>query len=165
VVIQCVVHEVGSGTIFPVLTRGNYTKWVMLMRVKLKARGLWVIVKKGEVDLQEDMMAMDALLLVLLPEMVATVAEKKTVKEAWNMIATMCVSDDRVKKVATQQLHNQFDQAAFKEGELVEDFMLCETVEEHVVVENILRCVPPWLKQIALAIPRCSTFRRSPSQT
>jgi hypothetical protein len=156
VVIQCVVHEVGSGTIFLVLTRGNYTKWVMLMRVKLKARGLWVIVKKGEVDLQEDMMAMDALLLVVLPEMVATVAEKKTVKEAWNVIATMCVSDDRVKKVATQQLHSQFDQAAFKEGELV---------EEHVVVENILRCVPPWLKQIALAIPRCSTFRRSPSQT
>jgi hypothetical protein len=49
-VIQCIVREVGSGAAFPVLTKSNYTEWAMLMRVKLKARGLWVAVEKGEAD-------------------------------------------------------------------------------------------------------------------
>jgi uncharacterized membrane protein YgcG len=106
------------------------------------------------------MMAMDALLSAVPPEMVATMAEKKTAKEAWEAIATMRVDDDRVKKAVVQQLRSQFDRAAFKEGESVEDFTLRlngmvatlgEIVEEHVVVEKILRCVPR-LKQIALAI-------------
>jgi hypothetical protein len=78
--------------------------------------------------------------------MVATVAEKKTAKEAWDAIATMRVGDDRVKKASAQQLRSKFDRAAFKEGESVEDFILQlngmvttlatlgETVEEHVVV-------------------------------
>jgi hypothetical protein len=157
---------VGSGTVFPLLTKSNYTEWALLMRVKLKARGLWVTVDKGEADLQEDMMVMDALLSAVPPEMVATVAEKKTktVKEAWDAIATMRVGSDRIKKAAAQQLHSQFDRATFKECESIEDFTLqlngmvvtlatlSETVEEHVVMEKILRCVPPWLKQIALAI-------------
>jgi hypothetical protein len=73
----------------------------------------------------------------------------------------MRVVDDRVKKASAQQLRSQFDRAAFKEGESVEDFILRlngmvatlgETVEEHVVVEKVLCCVPPRLKQIALAI-------------
>jgi uncharacterized membrane protein YgcG len=50
VVIQQVVHEVGGGTAFPMLTKSNYTEWAMLMKVKLKARGLWVTVEKGEAD-------------------------------------------------------------------------------------------------------------------
>jgi hypothetical protein len=61
-------------------------------------------------------------------------------------------------------LRSQFDRAAFKEGESVEDFTLRlngmvatlatlgEIVEEHVVVEKIFRCVPPRLKQIVLVI-------------
>jgi hypothetical protein len=52
----------------------------------------------------------------------------------------------------------------FGESESVEDFVLHlngmvatlatlgEVVEEHKVVEKILRCIPPQLKQIALAI-------------
>jgi hypothetical protein len=78
VVIQWVVREVDGGTAFPVLTKSNYIEWAMLMKVKLKARGLWVTVEKGEADPQEDMMALDALISAVPPEMVATVAEKKT---------------------------------------------------------------------------------------
>jgi hypothetical protein len=124
VVIQRVVREVGGGMMFPVLTKNNYTEWAMLMRVKLKARGLWVTLEKGEANPHEDMMAMDALLSAVPPEKVATVAEKKTAKEAWDVIATMHMGDDRVKKAVTQQLHSQFDRATFKEGESVEDFTL-----------------------------------------
>jgi hypothetical protein len=56
VFIQWVVREVGGGTAFPVLTKSNYTEWTILMKVKLKAWGLWVTVEKGEADPQEDMM-------------------------------------------------------------------------------------------------------------
>jgi hypothetical protein len=99
--------------------------------------------------------------------MVTTVAKKKTMNEAWDAIATMRVGDDRVKKASVQQLRSQFNRAAFRNGESVEDFILRlnimvatlttldEMVEEHVVVEKVLRCVPPRLKQSALAISHC----------
>jgi hypothetical protein len=35
--VQRVVHEVGGGMMFLVLTKTNYLDWAMLMRVKLKA--------------------------------------------------------------------------------------------------------------------------------
>jgi hypothetical protein len=78
----------------------------MLMKVKLKARGPWITVDKGDVDPQEDMMALDAPVSTVPPEMVVTVADKKIVKEAWDTIATMCIGDDRAKKAAAQQLHS-----------------------------------------------------------
>jgi hypothetical protein len=95
-VVQWIVIEVGGGTAFPVLTKTNYTDWAMLMHVKLKAHGLWVTIDKGGVDPQEDMMTLDALVSAVLSEMVATVADKRTVKEAWDAITTLRVSDDRV---------------------------------------------------------------------
>jgi hypothetical protein len=120
-VIQRVVREVGDGMVFLVLTKTNYTDWAMLMRVKLKARGLWVAVDKGGIDPQEDMMALNMLVSAVPSEMVA---DKSTAKKAWDAIATMRVGDDRVKKAATQQLRSQFDRAMFREGETVEDFAL-----------------------------------------
>jgi hypothetical protein len=110
------------------------------------------------------MMALDALVSAVPSEMVATVGDKRSTKEEWDAIATMCIGDDRVKKATTQQLCSQFDQAMFGEGESVEDFALHlngmvvimatlgEVVEEHKVVEKILYCVPPRLKQMVLAI-------------
>jgi hypothetical protein len=110
------------------------------------------------------MLSLDVLVSAVPLEMVATMVDKSMAKEAWDAIATMRVSDDRVKKVAVQQLRSQFDRAMFREGETMEDFTLClngmvatlatlgEIVEEKKVVKKILRCVPPRLKQIALAI-------------
>jgi hypothetical protein len=158
-VVQQAVREVGGGTAFPVLTKTNYSDWTMLIRVKLKVRGLWVAIDKGGVDPQEDRMALDALVSVVPPEMVANMADKLSTKEAWDAITTMRVGDERVKKAATQQLCSQFDHATFREGESVKDFSiwmnsmvatlatLGEVVEEHKVVEKILRCVPPQLKR------------------
>jgi hypothetical protein len=40
VVIQRVIHEVGSGSSYPALTKTNYSDWALLMKVKLKARAL-----------------------------------------------------------------------------------------------------------------------------
>jgi hypothetical protein len=63
-----------------------------------------------------------------------------------------------------QQLHIQFNQATFGESESVEDFVLWlngkvvtlatlgEVMEEHKVIEKILRYILPRLKQSALMI-------------
>jgi hypothetical protein len=71
-------------------------------------------------------------------------------------------------------LHIKFDWATFGEGETVEDLALWlngmvamlatlgEIVEEHKVVEKILHCVPPRLKQNTLVI---STLRDVESLT
>jgi hypothetical protein len=48
------------------------------------------------------MMALEALVSAVPLEMLATVADKKTMKEAWDAIATMRVGDDCVKKAVTQ---------------------------------------------------------------
>jgi hypothetical protein len=151
VMAKWIIHEVGGGTAFPVLTKTNYTDWAMLMRIKLKACGLWVIVDKGGADPQEDMMALDALVSVVPLEMVATMANKKTVKEVWDAIATLRVGDDQVQKAMAQQLRIQFDYATFREGESVEDFALRlnsmvatmathgNIKEEYIIIEKILR--------------------------
>jgi hypothetical protein len=40
VVIQRMIHEVGGGSIYPTLTKTNYSDWALLMQVKLKAWAL-----------------------------------------------------------------------------------------------------------------------------
>jgi hypothetical protein len=50
-----------GGSSYPTLTKENYSDRALLMKVKLKARGLWKVVNSGGKDTQEDMMALDVL--------------------------------------------------------------------------------------------------------
>jgi hypothetical protein len=50
-VIQRVIREVGGGSSYLTLTKMNYSDWALLMKVKLKARGLWAAVEPGGGDL------------------------------------------------------------------------------------------------------------------
>jgi hypothetical protein len=50
VVIQRVIHEVGGGSSYSTLTKTNYSNWVLLMKVKLKAQTLWSIIENGGAD-------------------------------------------------------------------------------------------------------------------
>ena len=50
-----------SGANWPVLTRTNYGRWAVLMKVKLRAWKLWKAVKEGTED-EEDCSAMDTIL-------------------------------------------------------------------------------------------------------
>jgi hypothetical protein len=101
VVIQRVIHEVGSGSSYPTLTKTNYSDWVLQMKVKLKARALWSAIENGGADQQEEMMALDALCGAVPPEVVSMIATKEMAKEAWDAITIMRVGDDRVKKAMT----------------------------------------------------------------
>jgi hypothetical protein len=70
------------------------------------------------------MMTLHTLVSVVPPKMVVIMVDKSSVKEAWDAITTMRVGDDQVKKVVAQQLRNQFDPVAFREGGTMEDFAL-----------------------------------------
>jgi hypothetical protein len=112
-VVQQVIREVGVGSSYPTLTKSNYPDWALLMKVKLKARGLWEAVDCGGADKQEDMMALDVPSSAVLPEMVVTLASKDSAKEACDAIKTMHVRDDRLRASMAQQLLQQFDAAMF----------------------------------------------------
>jgi hypothetical protein len=47
----------GGGSSYPTLTKANYFNWALLMKVKLKERGLWKAVESGSEDTHVDMMA------------------------------------------------------------------------------------------------------------
>lgn len=57
---------------------------------------LWDIIEHGGADINEEMMALDALYSAVPPEMVSSIADKLMVKEAWKTIAYLRVGDDRM---------------------------------------------------------------------
>jgi hypothetical protein len=64
---QRVVREIGVRPAnWPLLTKMNYTEWALIMKIKLHARNLWEDIKPGDVTLQEDRMALDAITSAVL---------------------------------------------------------------------------------------------------
>jgi hypothetical protein len=68
------------------------------MKVKLKARVLWIAIEMGDIDVQEEMMAPYVLCCAVPPEVVPSIAMMENAKDALEAIATMHVGDGRVKK-------------------------------------------------------------------
>jgi hypothetical protein len=163
-VIQRVIHEVGGGSSYPALTKTNDSDWALLMKVKLKPRALWSVIEDGGADQQEEMMMLDALCGAVPPEMVLTIAKKETAKEAWDVIVTMRVGDDHMKKATAQQLRWKFNLATFDDGETVENYALRlsgmaahlatlgEEVKDGEIVVKMLQSLPPRFKQITIMI-------------
>jgi phenylalanine-4-hydroxylase len=64
------------------LIKTNYNDRSLLMKVKMQARQLWDAVEFGDIESHEDRLALDALLASVLPEMVSSLADKPTAKDA-----------------------------------------------------------------------------------
>jgi hypothetical protein len=101
VVIQMVILELGGKSSYPALTKTNYSIWTLLVKVKLKTRALRSVIEDDGTDQQKEMMVLDALCGTVPREMVPTIVKKETAKEAWDVIATMRVDDDHVKKLGS----------------------------------------------------------------
>lgn len=96
--IQRMIHDIHGESSYPILTKTNYSFQVLLIKVKLKARALWKIIKKGCNDTREEMMMMfNTLYFLVTLEMVYVIADKETTKEALDAISEMCVRDDHIK--------------------------------------------------------------------
>ena len=96
VVFQRVVRD--SGGSWPMLTRSNYAGWALLMQVMLEARQVWVAVNDGTPERETDRAVMEYLLRSVPPEMISTLAAKKTAKEAWDTVKTMRLGVTRVRE-------------------------------------------------------------------
>ncbi|KAJ1259488.1 hypothetical protein BS78_10G159700 [Paspalum vaginatum] len=116
------VRKVG-GTQYLLLTRTNCGEWATVMKVMLKARGLWWVVQDSTGDEQEDQMAMEAILGKLPPKYITTLGSKDSTKEAWTSLEAIRVVSERVKKVL-QQLRCEFETIPFRDGEVLDDFVL-----------------------------------------
>lgn len=156
------------GLSYPLLTKTNYTVWALKMRVFMQAVGVWDAIEpkdpKAAVEDKVDKRALAVIYQGLPEEFVLSIAEKKSSKEAWDAIKTMCLGADKVKKARAQTLKGEFEALTMAETEPLDEFYmklnglvtniraLGETMEEAYVVKKLLRAVPSKFLQIASAI-------------
>ncbi|XP_062179504.1 uncharacterized protein LOC133884164 [Phragmites australis] len=161
------VKETGGSVQYPTLTRTNYQDWSLLMRVNLQAQGLWQAVEPEEgevVEYREDRLALAAILRAVPPEMLGSLARKRTARSAWEAVKTVRVGVQRVREANAQQLLKQFGEMSFKEGESVDEFLLRivdlannirilgRDITDAEIVKKMLQVVPEHLEQIVVSI-------------
>ncbi|XP_072149333.1 uncharacterized protein [Setaria viridis] len=125
-----------------------------MMKVTMKARGLWKSVSIGTDHEQEDQMAMEAILKGMPSEFSVALGSKDTAKEAWESLKMMRLGNDRVRKAKAQQLRHEYEAIIFRDGEVIEDFALRlttmvsqlgslgGTITKEEAVAKFLRVVP-----------------------
>lgn len=160
--------ESSFGLSYPMLTKTNYTARALKMRVFMQAHGVWEAIEPTDAkDVVDDKVDKRALAIIYqgVPEdILLSLAERKTSKDAWYTVKTMYLGAEKVKQAKAQMLKSEFEALNMKENEQLDDFymrlnvvvtnigMLGEKMEEVYVVKKLLRVVPSKFLQIALAI-------------
>jgi hypothetical protein len=149
------------------MIRTNYNEWSLLMKVNMQAQGLCHAIELEEeeiVEYREDRLAFTAILQVVPPEMLASLATKHTAQSAWEAIKSHHVGVQRVREANCEQLQKKFDEICFKEGETMDDFsmhitglannitVLGGTITEVEIVQKIQHVAPKPLEQVAISI-------------
>jgi len=170
---RTVVVERGFGGVeIPKLTKTNYREWALEVQCNLEGMELWDAVEGGNAERGKDRRALAVILRGVPPEMKSGLVAKKTVKEAWEAIKSLRVGDTRVQEAKAQHLLKQFENAAFKDGEAIDDFAvrigsiaaelreLGEDMEDERVVKKMLRVVPSRFNQVACSIEMFVDFKK-----
>lgn len=160
--------ESAFGLSYPLLTKTNYTAWSMRMKDFMQAHGVWEAIEpKDPKAVVEDKMDKRALAIIyqgISEDLLLSIADKTSSKDAWEAIKTVHLGAEKVKKAKAQTLKAEFESLVMKETEQLDDFCmrlnglvtniraLRETIEEAYVVKKILRAVPAKFLQIASAI-------------
>ena len=153
---------------YPMLARNNYTAWAIKMKVFMQAQGVWDAVESKNprevVDVRKDKMALAAIYQGLPEELLLSLAEKETAKEAWETLKVMYMGAERVKTAKVQTLKAEFEALKMNETDSVDDFSmklnnlvnniraLGDKIDEAYVVKKLLRAVPTKFLQIASTI-------------
>ncbi|KAL8107456.1 hypothetical protein AgCh_024022 [Apium graveolens] len=156
------------GLTYPMLTKSNYTAWALKMKVYMQTHGIWVAVEpintKELIEVKTDKMALAAIYQGIPEDVLLSLADKETAKEAWDAVKMMCLGADRVKKARIQTLKAEFEFLNMKDSELIDDFCmklnglvtniraLGETIDETYVVKKLLRSVPSRFLHITATI-------------
>lgn len=95
------VNKLKSGSVgltYPILTRGNYTAWSLKMKVFMQAQGVWTTIEpidpKAAIDEKSDKIAMAMIYQGIPEDILLSVSEKKTAKDVWVAIKTLCQGAD-----------------------------------------------------------------------
>lgn len=116
------------GLSYPLLARTNYTAWSIKMKVFMQAQGVWEAVEpidpKTVVEAKADKMAMAAIYQGIPEDMLLSIADKSTAKEAWGAIKTMCMGAERVKMAKVQTLKAEFESLNMKDTDNLDDFCM-----------------------------------------
>lgn len=156
------------GLSYLTLTRSNYTAWSLKMKVFMQAHGVWGAIDpkdpKAKVDEKTDKTALAAIYQSIPEDILLTLADKQTAKEAWDALKTLCLGADWVKKAKIQTLKAKFESLCMKDTESIDDFCmrlnglvtnirtLGEIVEEAYVVKKLFRAVSSKFLQITSTI-------------
>ena len=163
-VMQRVVKKALGSVVYPTLTRMNYTKWALVIRVNLQTQGLWEAIEPGGGDYRDDRLMLSAILRTVPPEMLSTLVVKDTAKDAWDAIKMMHVGVERVREANAQKLRRELSKIEFKDGKSVNDFamritslannlqVLGNEVTDVEVVRKFLQVIPERLQQVAISI-------------
>lgn len=113
--------EGSFGLSYPMLMRTNYTAWAIKMKVFIQAHGVWEAIEpkdpKAAVDEKMDKRALTIIYQGIPDDLLLTLAEKKTLEEAWAAIKTLCLGADKVKKAKAQTLKGEFESLCMKDSE------------------------------------------------
>jgi hypothetical protein len=107
---------------FPMLTRGGYTSWAMVMEVNLQAASLWDAIKDDGVSRVDDKKTLAALLRSIPADMHCMLIGKGSAKVAREAIKVQYQGPDRVRDGRLRRLRMEFETVAFKDGEKIQDF-------------------------------------------
>jgi hypothetical protein len=102
----------------------NYIEWTLIIKIKLQARNLSEAIEPGDVMLQEDQMVLDTITNAVPQEMLALLAVKKIVVEAWEAVRSLQIGSEAIWNARTQRLRLEFESIQFKERESVDDFTM-----------------------------------------
>lgn len=134
------------------------------MRANLQAQNLWHVVDPGDADYSEDCLALAAILRVVPLEMLLSLAIKESAHDAWEAIKIVQLGVQRVRTANTQKLCKEFNDIAFKPGEMVDDFamrlsrlvnnirLLGDDIDEEEVVRKMLQVAPERFDQVVISI-------------
>ncbi|KAL8120299.1 hypothetical protein AgCh_017457 [Apium graveolens] len=109
-------------------------------------------------------MALDVIYQVIPEDILLSITDKETTKEAWDAVKVLCQGAELVKKARVQILKSDFEAMSMKEGESLDDFclklsglvtnirVLGDEMAESYVVNKVLRAMPTRFLQITSAI-------------
>jgi hypothetical protein len=153
VVVQQVKEE-GVVLRYPTLAEDNYGAWAVMLKIFMRAQGLWAAVEgRQAVDDRLDQMAPAAIVQAVPESVMMDVAEQETAKKVWDALKEMHVGEERVKKARVQTLKRELDGMYMDESEKINEFCskvttivneirsLGTKVEEIAIVEKLLRSV------------------------
>lgn len=119
---------------------------------------------KAVVEEKKDKKALDAIYQGIPEEVLLSIAEKETAKEAWEAVKVMCQGVERVKKARIHTLRLEFESMSMKDSESLDDFCmklnglvtniraLGDEMAESYVVKKVLRAMPQKFLQSTSAI-------------